>query len=70
MWWEPRAVRLIYIQSVGTYPKVGASLLMTKYDNEWDTVVPDPSLVSASPDPRLLITTLLDRILQHDNKRD
>ena len=31
---------------------MGATTLMTKYDNEWDTVVPDPSLVSASPEPR------------------
>ena len=28
---------------------MGASSSMTKYDNEWDTVVTDPSLVSALP---------------------
>ena len=33
-------------------PKVGAFPLMTKYDNKWDTIVRDPSLVSALPDSR------------------
>ena len=31
---------------------MGASYLMTKYNNAWDTVVPDPSLVSALSNPR------------------
>ena len=79
MWWEPRALRLIYIQSDSTYPGMGTSSLMTKYDKKWDTVVPDPSLVSALPNPgsdwlrpipyqirsMSYFNVLLDRNLQH-----
>ena len=51
-------------------PEVGASPLMTKYDNEGDVFLPGHSLVLAPPVPDqigsawFLITTLLDRILQ------
>ena len=69
MWREPLALRLVYIQNVGTYPEMGASL-MTKYDNEWTQLYPirHSYPLRLIPDQigfaRLLITTLLDRILQ------